>query len=405
MNAPPVTPTAVSARRCARAFERISFFDRYCSSLVYPFVVWLLATQPRPRSRARRRRRRLRRPDAHPGPGHPAPAGGPRRARLRPDRHRQDGRLRAARSSIACRARRARPALAAPRALVLAPTRELAAADRRQLPRPTAATCACARAVIFGGVGQGPQVDALRRNADIIVATPGRLLDLMAQGHARFDARRGAGPRRGRPHARHGLHPAHPPHHRGAAATAPEPACSRPPCRRRSASSPTRSCVDPVEVAVAPGRQHGRERLARASCTSASDDKRALLREVLARPGDDARAGVHAHEARRQPRGRAAAIATASPPTPSTATSRRTPARRRWTRFKGGQRPRAGRHRHRGARHRRRRHHPRHQLRAPERAGELRSPHRPHGARRRQRASRCRSATARSAARCATSNV
>ena len=37
--------------------------------------------------------------------------------------------------------------------------------------------------VIFGGVGQGPQVSALHRGVDIVVATPGRLLDLMNQGH------------------------------------------------------------------------------------------------------------------------------------------------------------------------------------------------------------------------------
>jgi ATP-dependent RNA helicase RhlE len=74
-----------------------------------------------------------------------------------------------------------------PRALVLAPTRELALQIAegfrdygRHLPLRSA--------VIFGGVGQGPQVDAFRHNADVIVATPGRLLDLMAQGHARFEA-------------------------------------------------------------------------------------------------------------------------------------------------------------------------------------------------------------------------
>ena len=53
--------------------------------------------------------------------------------------------------------------------------------------------------------------------------------------------------------------------------------------------------------------------------------------------------------------------------------------------------PRAGRDRHRGARHRRRRHHPRHQLRAAQRARELRPPHRPHRAGRRARASPSRS--------------
>ena len=41
---------------------------------------------------------------------------------------------------------------------------------------------------IYGGVGQKPQVDAMRRGVDIIVATPGRLLDLMNQGHVKLGA-------------------------------------------------------------------------------------------------------------------------------------------------------------------------------------------------------------------------
>src|SRR5882672_2824730 len=80
-----------------------------------------------------------------------------------------------------------RPGARGPRALVLTPTRELALQINEGFAtygRHVAPKCA----VIFGGVGQGPQVDALRRNTDIIVATPGRLLDLMEQGHARLDA-------------------------------------------------------------------------------------------------------------------------------------------------------------------------------------------------------------------------
>ena len=72
------------------------------------------------------------------------------------------------------------------RVLVLTPTRELAAqvgdsfrAYGRHLPLRTT--------VIFGGVGQGPQVADLRRGVDIVVATPGRLLDLKQQGHVRLD--------------------------------------------------------------------------------------------------------------------------------------------------------------------------------------------------------------------------
>jgi ATP-dependent RNA helicase RhlE len=72
------------------------------------------------------------------------------------------------------------------RALVLTPTRELAIqigdsfrAYGRHLPLKST--------VVFGGVGQTPQVAALARGLDILVATPGRLLDLHGQGHVRFD--------------------------------------------------------------------------------------------------------------------------------------------------------------------------------------------------------------------------
>ncbi len=73
-----------------------------------------------------------------------------------------------------------------PRVLVLTPTRELAtqiADDFANYGVNVASKCA----VVFGGVGQGTQVQALRHNVDIVVATPGRLLDLMQQGHAHFD--------------------------------------------------------------------------------------------------------------------------------------------------------------------------------------------------------------------------
>ncbi len=74
-----------------------------------------------------------------------------------------------------------RPTPNRPRALVLAPTRELAS----QVAERFAAYGRQGHlrvAVIFGGVGQGPQVSALRRGVDVLVATPGRLLDLMGQG-------------------------------------------------------------------------------------------------------------------------------------------------------------------------------------------------------------------------------
>jgi ATP-dependent RNA helicase RhlE len=79
------------------------------------------------------------------------------------------------------------PGLRGPRALVLSPTRELAAQiadDFRNYGRHVGMRTA----VIFGGVGQAPQVDSIRRGADLVVATPGRLLDLMAQGHVPLGA-------------------------------------------------------------------------------------------------------------------------------------------------------------------------------------------------------------------------
>ena len=72
------------------------------------------------------------------------------------------------------------------RALILTPTRELATQIADSF-RAYGRHLGLRTAVIFGGVGQQPQVDALRRGIDILVATPGRLLDLKEQGHVRFD--------------------------------------------------------------------------------------------------------------------------------------------------------------------------------------------------------------------------
>ncbi len=67
-----------------------------------------------------------------------------------------------------------------PRALVLCPTRELASQITESF-RVYGSNLALRHAVVFGGVGQGPQVAALRSGIDVLVATPGRLLDLIGQ--------------------------------------------------------------------------------------------------------------------------------------------------------------------------------------------------------------------------------
>ena len=70
-----------------------------------------------------------------------------------------------------------------PRGLVLAPTRELASQVARTLT-VMAQALGLSVATAYGGVDQKPQVRALRGAADILVATPGRLEDLINQGHA-----------------------------------------------------------------------------------------------------------------------------------------------------------------------------------------------------------------------------
>jgi len=67
------------------------------------------------------------------------------------------------------------------RCLILAPTRELAIQIAESI-RAYGRHLQLRHTVIFGGVGQSPQVDALRRGVDILVATPGRLQDLQNQG-------------------------------------------------------------------------------------------------------------------------------------------------------------------------------------------------------------------------------
>jgi len=72
------------------------------------------------------------------------------------------------------------------RVLILTPTRELAAqidAHRKDLARFSGTS----GAAVFGGVGMGPQEQAFRRGVDILVATPGRLLDHLQHSYAKLD--------------------------------------------------------------------------------------------------------------------------------------------------------------------------------------------------------------------------
>ena len=295
----------------------------------------------------------------------------------------------------------ARPAAADPRAWSCRRRASWLARSARAFA-PTASTPACARTVIFGGVGQHPQVEALRRGVDILVATPGRLLDLMKQGYVNLerveifvldeaDRMLDMG----------FIHDVRKVIARAAHASG-RRCCSRPRCRRRFASWPTRCWRNPVKVQVAPpattAETHRAVGLLRREARQAP-----AARAPAARRGHPARARLHAHQARREQRGRAAGARRHRAPRRSTATRARTPASGRSRTSSAASTPRAGRDRHRRARHRRRRRLARRQLRPAERRRRATStasaaPRAPA-----RRASPSRSATPRSAASCATS--
>ena len=80
-----------------------------------------------------------------------------------------------------------RPQATKPRALILAPTRELVGQIQESLA-PLAKSAGLSTQTVFGGVGQNPQVQGLRKGVDIVLACPGRLEDLIGQGHCDLGA-------------------------------------------------------------------------------------------------------------------------------------------------------------------------------------------------------------------------
>ena len=158
------------------------------------------------------------------------------------------------------------------------------------------ATIAHARALsvaaVYGGVGHRARRPSSPARAHILVATPGRLEDLIDRGAVTLDARQRARPRRGRPHARHGLPPA------VDRIVAPDPGASARPCssRRRSTARSggsrdaytrdarrARARRRPAEraptssTASSPSRHERQARRARARAAAATERGRALV--------------------------------------------------------------------------------------------------------------------------------
>ncbi len=220
------------------------------------------------------------------------------------------------------------------RALILTPTRELAAQVEDSVRR-YGKYVPLRSAVVFGGVSINPQISLLRRGVDVLVATPGRLLDHASQAQRRSARRRDLRARRGGPDARHGLPARHPPRHRIAAGEAPEPTLlrhvprrhprrSRASCstiRRASRSTPPNATAERIEQLV-----YHVEKSSKRARTLALD-----LQGRLA-PG----ARVHPHEARREPPRRASSTATGSLRRRSTATRARRARTRALADFKAG---------------------------------------------------------------------
>src|SRR5579875_4158832 len=76
-----------------------------------------------------------------------------------------------------------------PQALVVVPTRELAAQVARDVDL-AAGSRGVRVCLLYGGRAYEPQIDQLKRGVDIVVGTPGRLLDLAKQGHLTLDSAR-----------------------------------------------------------------------------------------------------------------------------------------------------------------------------------------------------------------------
>ena len=90
------------------------------------------------------------------------------------------------------------------RALVVTPTRELAVQIGQSFDTYAKYTN-LTQLTIFGGVSQNPQVDTLKNGIDVLIATPGRLLDLHKQGFINLDNLHTLVLRRGRSNVRYGF--------------------------------------------------------------------------------------------------------------------------------------------------------------------------------------------------------
>ena len=123
-----------------------------------------------------------------------------------------------------------------PRSLIMEPTRELAAQVAESFETYGKYNKLTMALLIGGVVVFEDQERKLDRGVDVLIATPGRLLDHVRARQGAARRRQGAGDRRGRPHARHGLHSRRRAHRRADAEDPPDPVLLRHHAARKSAS-------------------------------------------------------------------------------------------------------------------------------------------------------------------------
>ena len=235
------------------------------------------------------------------------------------------------------------------RALILAPTRELAVQIDESF-RMLAKGAHVSTALVLGGVSRFSQVKKIAPGVDVLIATPGRLTDLVREKDVILSETTLAGPRRGRPHARHGLHQRRQAACQGDASRRARPRCFRPPCRRRSSSWRKACCA--IRCASRSRRRARRPpRSPRASSWPHQAEAPGAGHHARRR-GDDVGADVLAHQAWRRPhhpRPRARRLQRRRHPWQQVAERPPEGAQRLPRRLGAHSR----RHRHRGARHRR----------------------------------------------------
>ena len=168
-----------------------------------------------------------------------------------------------------------------PRTLILEPTRELAAQVAENFEK-YGKNHKLNVALLIGGVSFDEQDRKLERGADVLICTPGRLLDHCERGKLLMTGVEILVIDEGQPHARHGFHSRYRANRQADPVHAPDPVSSRPRCRRKSRSWPTGSLQNPERVEVSTRSSTATTVTQRLVASHGKDyEKRAVLRDLI----------------------------------------------------------------------------------------------------------------------------